>query len=248
MGAMRVRLLTAISLVTIATACTSAPRTSASTSFHTQLDADWKYWMTQYPEMATSVGYPGQDTRWTDYSASAIDARAAYLKQSLTQVAKIDRAGLDAADQVNYDLYKDLIETAVTGLDFHNDAVPIRGVIPHNLLMPMNQLEGVQQDIPNTIAVMPVATRDDYDHIVSRLQGVPALVDQTIALLEQGLAAKVTPPKITLRDVPDQVTAQIVADPHVRVILARAANLHRAGHGPIGQHVDDPDLGLFGFR
>ena len=30
--------------------------------------------------------------------------------------------------------------------------MPIRGVIPHNLLMPINQLEGIQQDIPQTIA------------------------------------------------------------------------------------------------
>ena len=37
------------------------------------------------------------------------------------------------------------------GLEFQNDAMPIRGVIPHNLLMPMNQIEGVQQDVPRTI-------------------------------------------------------------------------------------------------
>ena len=33
--------------------------------------------------------------------------------------------------------------------------MPIRGVIPHNLLMPINQLEGIAQDIPRTIALMP---------------------------------------------------------------------------------------------
>jgi hypothetical protein len=34
----------------------------------TQLEADWKYWMTQYPELATLCGYPGPNMRWTDYS------------------------------------------------------------------------------------------------------------------------------------------------------------------------------------
>ena len=48
-----------------------------------QLDDDWKYWMAQYPEIATAFGYPGQNARWTDYSQAAIDARAAYLKRSL---------------------------------------------------------------------------------------------------------------------------------------------------------------------
>src|SRR5688572_31330201 len=101
----------------------------------TQLDEDWKYWMTEYPEIATSFGYPGQNARWTNYSRSAIDARAKYLKDSASRLMAIDRSSLDANDQLNYDLYRDVLDTAVAGLEFHNDAMPIRGVIPHNLLM-----------------------------------------------------------------------------------------------------------------
>jgi uncharacterized protein (DUF885 family) len=59
---------------------------------------------------------------------------------------------------------------------------------------------------------MPAATPRDYDHIIERLQGVGPLVDQVIALMERGLAAGLTPPRITLRDVPSQVDGQIVAD------------------------------------
>ena len=128
-------------------------------------------------------------------------------------MGSLDRAALAADDQITYDLYRDLLETAAKGLDFHNDAMPIRGVIPHNLRMPMNQLEGVQQDVPSTIAQMPTATRADYENIIARLQGAGPLVDQTIALMEQGMAAGLMPPRITLRDVPGQVKAQIVADP-----------------------------------
>jgi uncharacterized protein (DUF885 family) len=39
---------------------------------------------------------------------------------------------------------------------------------------------------------------------------VPALVDQTIALLEKGVETGITPPRVTLRDVPEQVRNQIV--------------------------------------
>src|SRR5207244_934129 len=104
---------------------------------------NWKYWMTQYPELATAYGYPGQNMRWTDYSQPAIDARAEYLRKSFDRLKTVDRSKLSTSDQINYDLYGDLLETAVQGLDFHNDAVPMKGVIPHNLLMPMNQIEGV---------------------------------------------------------------------------------------------------------
>jgi uncharacterized protein (DUF885 family) len=188
-------------------------RPSAADTFRAQLDDDWKYWLTQYPEVATAVGYPGQNARWTDYSPAAIDARAAYLKNSVQRLSKIDRAALGAGDQITYDLYRDLLEVAAKGLAFHNDAIPVRGVIPHNLLMPMNQLEGLQQDVPNVIAQMPAARREDYDNIIARLERVGPLVDQTIALMSQGMAAGMTPPRITFRDVPDQVKAQILADP-----------------------------------
>src|SRR3984893_12941641 len=188
-----------------------------------QLDDDWKYWMSEYPELATSIGYPGQNRRWTDYSQTAIDARAARLKTSLQRLSGIDRGPLDQGDQLSFDLYRELLETAIKGLDFQNDAVPIRGVVPHNLLMPINQLEGIQQDIPRTLALMPTATRDDYENIVSRLEGVGAVVDQTIALMGRGLAAGMTPPAVTLRDVPEQVKAQISDDPLKSPMLAAFA-------------------------
>src|SRR5262245_48402026 len=184
-----------------------------------QLDEDWKYWMAEYPEIATAYGYPGQNSRWTNYSKAAIDGREDYLKKSFDRLKALDRKQLSAEDQMNYDLYHDLLGTAVEGLDFHHDAMPIKGVIPHNLSMPMNQLEGVQHDIPRMIDMMPKATREDYENIVLRLERVGPLIDQTIALLEQGLAAGMTPPRITMRDVPAQVQAQIVDDPLKSPIL-----------------------------
>jgi uncharacterized protein (DUF885 family) len=191
----------------------AAQSASSSTKLRQQLEEDWKYWMTQYPELATAYGYPGQNMRWTDYSQPAIEARSDYLRKSFDELKTVDRAQLTGDDQMNYDLYHELLETAVKGLDFHNDASPIKGVIPHNLLMPINQLEGIPQDIPRTIAMMPSTTREDYENILLRLDRVPQLVDQTIALMEKGLAAKMTPPKITLRDVPGQVQAQVFDDP-----------------------------------
>jgi uncharacterized protein (DUF885 family) len=199
-----------VSLATVSLFLIGCAAQSPRSPLQDQFDEDWKYWMTQYPEAATTFGYPGQNALWTDYSQPAIDARADYLKKSLERLKGIQPA---AAEQLNYDLYRDLLETAVKGLDFHNDAMPIKGVIPHNLLMPMNQLEGIQQDIPRVIAMMPAETRDDYENIAVRMERVAPLIDQTMALMDQGIAAKMTPPATTLRDVPAQVQAQIVTDP-----------------------------------
>lgn len=200
-------------LLTFAAACTRDKGPTPAEAFHGWLDGDWKFWMAQYPEIATAFGYPGQNARWTDYSPAAIERRDNYVKKSLMRAGSIDAGALPAADQLNYTLYKDLLQTAVDGLQFHNDALPIRGVTARNLMMPVNQMDGVQQDIPRVIASMPTATREDLENIIARLLGAGTLVDQTIALMEKGLAAGMTPPAVTLRDLPGQAQGQIVEDP-----------------------------------
>ena len=146
------------------------------------------------------------------------------LRQSLERVRRINRAELDQADKLNYDLYVDLLQTAVEGLDFDNDAIPMRSVIPHNLAMPINQLEGIVTDIPRIISLSPAATILDYENRLKRLEGVPALVEQTIALLRAGMARGVTPPRVAIREVPAQVKAQIVDDPASSPLMAAFFN------------------------
>jgi uncharacterized protein (DUF885 family) len=184
------------------------------------LDADWLYWMEQYPEWATQFGYLGYNARWTDYSPAAIDARASYLRASLQRLARIDRARLSVGAQLDYDLYREALETAESGLAFDHDAMPVRSVIPHSLLAPMSQLEGLPQDVPNTLALSPTATPADYDDIIARLAAVPVLVDQTIALMRRGLEAGVTPPRVAILGLPAQVEAQIVDDAMASPLLS----------------------------
>src|SRR5215831_14008389 len=178
-------LLPAFSLIVSCVA--HAPGSEPHVSLRSFLDEDWKYWMTEYPEAATAFGYPGQNSRWTDYSEGAMAARAEHLRRTVDRLKAINRTRLDAADQLDYDLYQEMLEAAVKGLDFGNDALPVRSVIPHNLYMPINQLEGILQDIPRTIAMMPAAKVSDYEDLVKRLNGVADLVAQTIALMRKGV-------------------------------------------------------------
>ncbi len=211
-----------VALVTMVASmgCGSKPPGAPSQGLYDQFDREWQYWMAQYPEVAAGFGVPGGEGRWTDYSRDAIIARATYVRESLDRIKFVDRAILDVADQLNYDLYRQMLETAVEGLDLQNDAIPIRGVTSRNLMMPMNQMEGMQQDIPRTIALMPAQTPAELSNIVSRLRAIPAVVDQTIALMREGVTEKMTPPRIVLRDLPGQVMAQVVDDPLKSPMLA----------------------------
>src|SRR5437764_11255864 len=49
-------------LLVVLTCAACVQRSSAPDMLRAQLDADWKYWMTQYPEAATSVGRSEEHT------------------------------------------------------------------------------------------------------------------------------------------------------------------------------------------
>ncbi len=169
---------------------------------------DWEHSMSESPEFATEVGYPGQDHRWSDISLAAIARRKRELLAPSKVIRSIQRANLNTADQLSYDLFRKNQELAVEGTLFPGEYFQV------------TQLSGIQQDIARRLAIAPHATVKDYDNLIARLNGVPALIDQTLVLLKQGETAGITPPRITLRDVPQQVKNQMVADPRKNSLLA----------------------------
>src|SRR2546430_17649487 len=94
-------LLTLLPFICLSVACAVRAPEHRTGLLQTQLDEDWKYWMTQYPEVATPFGYPGQNPRWTDYSPSAIDGRARYLKGVARRLTASRRATLGVTHPVN---------------------------------------------------------------------------------------------------------------------------------------------------
>ena len=201
-----------------------ASRSEESRRLRDFFAAEWTYWMQEHPEMATAVGYPGQNARWTDYSPAGVARRSQRLRDALRGLEAMDRAKLSEGDALNYDLYRKLLGNAIEGLRFHNDANPFATVAAVNLNQPINQVEGIQQGIARVIAMMPAGRTRDYEDIVARLEEVPAVVEQTIALMREGLRGGSTPPKITLRDVPKQIEDQIFADPMASPLVRALRN------------------------
>src|SRR5256712_5864304 len=182
-------------------------RLSDSTRLGELFRVNWEYLMTEFPEFATYVGYPGQNARWTDNSLQAIERRKRELEEPLAVVKAIRRDRLSPTDRLNYDLFRRGLEEQIEGNRFKDEYLAI------------TQLGGVQQDVGQLLAQMPTTSVQDYDNILARLNGVPALVDQAIVLLGRGLEAGITPPRVTLRDVPDQIRGITPDDPMASPLL-----------------------------
>jgi uncharacterized protein (DUF885 family) len=170
-------------------------------------DLFWDFQMHASPEYATYVGYPGLDDRWSDLSPESIEFGRHLDTVTQAALASIDRSQLNPAEQVNYDLAVHHVEESIEGEKFHGEYLQI------------SQLGGPQQGAVQLLSIMPGRNVKDYENITTRLRGVPRVIDQSIALLDRGLKEGITPPRVTLRDVPAQVESLLVDDPMKSPIL-----------------------------
>ena len=191
---------------------TNSAQEESTRIFRAYLDEDWKRWMQEYPEAATAIGFPGQNRRWTDDSQEGIEARTRHLHESLVKLKTISRDALPAEEQLNYDLYRGLLETAEEGLQYGDSPAPFRDVVPGNSWMPITQMGGIQQGAAETISTMPHRSVADYEDILARLGALPKNVEQTLVLLQEGVKKGYTPPKLMMRDVPKQIAGLVPAD------------------------------------
>ena len=157
----------------------------------------WEHRMTDIPEAATFDGWPGQNHRWSDYSMEAIERRRKEASAPLEVLASIDRESLDATDRTSYDLFAYNTDLAVEGTRFPDELICV------------HQMEGPQQDCSMFLSAMPLERAEHLDDVVSRIKAMPLLIEQMTDLLREGMRTGATPPRITMRDVPDQVQAQM---------------------------------------
>jgi uncharacterized protein (DUF885 family) len=183
--------------------------------FRTFLEADWGRWMREYPEWATLVGYPGQNRRWTDRSPAGHQARVKHLHESLDAMQKLQRDALPANEQLNYDLYLKVLKGSEESLQYGGSPMQVTG----NRWIPITQMDGIQQEPAGLLELMPHRTVADYEDILERLESLPDVVGQTMALMQEGMQRGYTPPKITMRDVPKQVEDLIPSDPMQSALL-----------------------------
>lgn len=158
-------------------------------------DAIWEWQMIEFPTYATYVGYPGQNHRWADGSFPAEERRKQLDIEVLAALMKIDSSKLSSGGKLDWQLVTQSYELDIEGQQFPSS------------LMPIDQMGGVQSDISQTINMMPVSNKSEYDDILARLSSANVLIENDLLRLQRGLSQGITPPKVTLRDLPEQFDA-----------------------------------------
>lgn len=173
---------------------------NAGKRLHQVFDAEWNYTLQHSPEFASEIGDRRWNDRWSDQSLEEHARRKQHDQQVLQQVAAINRSQLSAADQLNYDLFKKDYEMSVEGYKFRR------------FLVPLNQRGGIQtqDELADSLRFQ---TLKDYEDWIARLRSFPTLMDQTIALMREGIKERMVHPKVIMERLPAQIDKQIVSDP-----------------------------------
>jgi uncharacterized protein (DUF885 family) len=176
------------------------PLNEAAKALHDLFASEWDYQLEQYPTWASRLGDRRWNDRWEDRSFDAIKKHHRHYIEVLTRLQSINREDLSPSDRINYDLFQK---------DYQNE------VEEHRYrwhLLPLNQLGGVQT-ADELADALRFETLKDYDAWLARLRALPAYIEQTIALMREGIKQQILLPKIVLERIPTQIDHQIVNDP-----------------------------------
>jgi uncharacterized protein (DUF885 family) len=170
------KLLLATILVALSQPQPAAPaqekdvRSDAGKALTDFFESEWNYEMEQNPVRASFLGDRRWNDRWGVRSLEAYRKREEHAPDALARLARIDRAQLSPADQLNYDLFKKDLETDIEEAKFRA------------YLMPITQ-RGGPQTLDELGERLRFETVKDYEDWVARLRSFPLLMEQDIALM-----------------------------------------------------------------
>ncbi|MHC4938051.1 MAG: DUF885 domain-containing protein [Planctomycetota bacterium] len=158
--------------------------------------------MRRWPTWATERGDRRYDDQLADVSP---EARARWLEHARIRrdaARAIDPANLTKVNRTNRELLLYELDQRLGEAKFRREQMPI------------TQMWGPQRELPQMASQMSFTAQKHYDDYITRLEKIPAYLDQIIANMRAGLAAGRTPPRRVVE--PAVAQARAHADETVR--------------------------------
>ena len=166
-----------------------------------QLFADeWERGLRESPENASGHGDARFNHLWSDMSLRSIEASAAADKAALARLHKINRKALSSTDRLNYDTFEWQLKQSVARRQYREHLTPI------GMASGVQAADGMAQ-------VLSFTTEKDYRDWLARLAALPALIDQNIVLMQEGVKAALVPPAILMQRASKQIARQASGTP-----------------------------------
>jgi uncharacterized protein (DUF885 family) len=180
-------------------ATAQAQPNAATTALHALFDADWERQLEENPTFATFLGDPRYNDRWPELTPASLEKQKQEVRDSRATLLKIDRHALSPADQLNYDIYLRLLDDNIASQRFPTERIPV------------SQDGGPHMIAVGLMEVMRFSTEKDYRDWIARLRTFPTLMQQQVAVMQQGIDTGWTAPRAIMTRLPAQIAGQVEA-------------------------------------
>lgn len=160
------------------------------------------------PESATSIGRHDYDDRWTDFSTQGRTHKREHLQKELDLLKTIPLDNVSEQDRLSVRLFQ------------YDTVQQLEAEDVETHLLRISQVYGLHNRIYLTIDRMPAHNVHEYENIIARLHGIPAYVDQNIAILNESLERGLVQPRNVVDLTEKQIAAQIAQDASKTALLA----------------------------
>ncbi|MEO5765133.1 MAG: DUF885 domain-containing protein, partial [Casimicrobiaceae bacterium] len=185
------------------------------------LSIDWFYtrvflrFVLDDPELLTQLrfleplGIRAHNGRLTDASAAHQDVLLARLADDYATLHRYDASGYAGQDRLSYEIFDYYVATQVRGARWRY----------HNY--PVNQLFGVQSNLPNLMTQdQQVNDATDAEHYIARLEGYPRKMEQVIESVRLRERKGVVPPRFAVEKVLLQIGRFLAPGPTGNALTA----------------------------
>ena len=195
--------LTALIVAALAVIATPSPPMAAAdpaASLHQMFEAEWERSLREDPASATYLGDHRYDALWPDMSPAATARSHQGDREVLESLERIAPDALTDTDKLNRELFRRLYQGRVDAYDYGTQYTPAsqKGSV------------ATAHELAELIDFNSVRAYEDW---IARINGLGTVVDQTIALMREGVKRKQVQPRVIMERVPKQIDQQIVADP-----------------------------------
>jgi uncharacterized protein (DUF885 family) len=171
-------------------------------------EREWENRLEEDPLFATRVGDHRYDDELPSVSPGDFDRRLKDARDFLRRVQSIDREDLTQSERIDARLFEHLMRDRVAEYTFRSHLIPI------------TNREGFHVEFPQLPEIMPLASVEDYENYISRLERFVEYAEQNIELMREGIDEGMTLPKVVLEGYEATLEPHIVEDPTESLLFA----------------------------
>jgi uncharacterized protein (DUF885 family) len=172
-------------------------------------EQEWERSLRISPIFASTMGERRYAQKWPDLSPAALARDYGDTKAALARLRELPPTPAQAVNRAIFErMLSEQIEEYELGWRF----------------VPVNMRDGIQNtaDVAN---LLNFREERDYQDWLARLRAFPVYMDQTIALMREGMRRKLVQPKIVMQRVPGQIERQLQSNPFAAPFATQSPTL-----------------------